>query len=81
MGKGKVYKVFRVESDGDERLIFASSNISAAIEAAREYLEYKPSPTEITQLKLFFKSKPEEFYSFTVGDKTVKMILVFNNKE
>lgn len=69
-----IYKVFAGESE-ENRLIFASSNINEAIEAAREYLEHKPTAMELTDLKNFFKRKPEETYTYSVNDKTATMTL------
>lgn len=74
---GKTYKVYTLH-DTQEKLIFASSDISQAIEAARAYLDYKPSPQEISDLKNFFKNKPTQSYTFSANFKVVKMVLERN---
>ena len=78
MPAAKVYKVYSI-IDGKEDLIFAASNIAASIEAARKYLDYRPSPQEISDLKAYFKNKPTQSYTFTANAKTVKMELEYNS--
>ena len=62
---------------GEESIeIFSTTNLNEAVESAREYIKYSPTPQEIEDLKTFFSgSKTNETYEFSANDRTVKMIM------
>lgn len=70
----EVYKVYELTGN-IERMVYASRSLDDAIQRAKFWLRYEPTPQQVNDLKNFFTKQYTQEYTYSVNGRTVKLEL------